>query len=582
MIGKVLQARYQIIQSLGAGVFGQTYLAVDMNYPHTPKCVVKQLKVNSLHPSYLDTIRLRFLTETSTLKRLGTHGQIPEFIACFEENERFYLVQEYIAGHSLTAELPISQEWGCLWTEEEVMTFLEDALGILEFVHSQGVIHCDIKPENIIRRAINGKLVLIDFGSIQSINFGMDGDLSIYQAPTTSLGYIPPEQFIGQTQPNSDIYALGMIAIQALTGLEPLRLAVDPQTNEIIWRSPQTPVSDYFAAILSQMIRYNYQERFQSAAEVLRVLRQMVWETALNTLPATQHSQDQQVELTSESSPLFTGIKVGLAVNSILMGVGTYSLLHTAPTTPSETDILYKATKEYQAGDLKQAIALAKSIPSYSNVYPDAQATIETWQKQWQLAAQKYSQAQQALADSKWSDVIKLANEVPDILYWQVKVNQLTQQAKSNIEAETQKLLAKAYAKAEARDFSTALEYLRQIPPESKAGALVQEKLVEYNQKRQIRAAYFLHQARKQALAGNFDHAVEFLRKIPEDTPVYAQAQLKLNEYSQKLRPQNQSQKLAYGLLSSTQNPQSVMRRKNIPPENYLQEVNIITNSRLM
>lgn len=578
MIGKVLQARYQIIQSLGAGVFGQTYLAVDMNYPHTPKCVVKQLKVNSLHPSYLDTIRLRFLTETSTLKRLGTHAQIPEFIACFEENERFYLVQEYIAGHSLTAELPISQQWGCLWTEEEVMTFLEDALGILEFVHSQGVIHCDIKPENIIRRAINGKLVLIDFGSIQSINFGMDGDLSIYQAPTTSLGYIPPEQFIGQTQINSDIYALGMIAIQAVTGLEPLRLTVDPQTNEIIWRSPETPVSDYLAAILSQMIRYNYQERFQSTTEVLRVLRQMVWETALTTLPVTQHSEDQQVEPTSESSPLLTGIKVGLAVNSILMGVGTYSLLHTAPT-PSETDILYKATKEYQAGDLKQAIALAKSIPSYSNVYPDAQATIETWQQQWQLAAQKYSQAQQALAESKWSDVIKLANEVPDILYWQVKVNELTQQAKSNIEVETQKLLAKAYAKAEARDFSTALEYLRQIPPESKAGALVQEKLVEYNQKRQIRAAYFLHQARKQALAGNFNHAVAFLRKIPEDTPVYAQAQLKLNEYSQKLRPQNQSQKLAYGLLSSTQNPQSVMRRKNIPPENYLQEVNIITNS---
>ncbi|WP_414574721.1 protein kinase domain-containing protein [Anabaena sp. CCY 9402-a] len=555
MIGKVLQARYQIIQSLGAGVFGQTYLAVDINYPHTPKCVVKQLKVNSLHPSYLDTIRLRFLTETSTLKRLGTNAQIPEFIACFEENERFYLVQEYIAGHSLTAELPISQQWGCLWSEEEVMAFLEDALGILEFVHSQGVIHCDIKPENIIRRAINGKLVLIDFGSIQSINFGMDGDLSIYQAPTTSLGYIPPEQFIGQTQPNSDIYALGMIAIQALTGLEPLQLKVDAQTNEMIWRSPNTPVSDYLAAILSQMIRYNHQERFESAADVLRVLRQMVWENTLAHCPPTPESEETQAEPTSASSPLLTGIKVGLAVNSLLMGVGTYSLLHSAPTH-SETDILYKATKQYQAGDLQEAIALAKSIPSYSNVYPDAQATIETWQQQWRVAAQQYSVAEQALVDGKWSDVIKVANEVPDILYWQVKVNQLTQQAKGNIEAQTQKLLAKAYAKAEARDFSTALEYLRQIPQESTAGALVQKKLVEYNQKRQVRAAYFLHQARKQALAGNFDHAVNFLRKIPKDTPVYAQAQVKLNEYSQKLRPQNQSQNLAYSVFSSTQNNQ--------------------------
>lgn len=573
MIGKVLQARYQILQSLGAGVFGQTYLAVDIQYPHTPKCVVKQLKVNNLHPSYLDTIRLRFLTETSTLRLLGNHEQIPEFIACFEENERFYLVQEYIAGHSLSAELPISQQWGCLWAEEEVTVFLEDALGILEFVHSQGVIHCDIKPENIIRRAVNGKLVLIDFGSIQSINFGMDADLSIYQAPTTSLGYIPPEQFIGQTQPNSDIYALGMIAIQALTGLEPLQLKVDPLTNEIIWRSADTPVSDYLAAILSQMIRYNYQERFQSAADVLRVLRQMVWETALTHVPQTQKSQEQPAEPTPESSsPLLTGIKVGLAVNSLLMGVGSYSLLQTSPT-PSETDILYKATKEYQGGDLKQAIALAKSIPTYSNVYPDAQATIETWQQQWRVAAQIYSVAENALAEGKWSDVFSAANQVPDILYWQTKVNELTKQAKGNIEAQTQNLLAQAYAKAEARDFSSALEYLRQIPKESTAGSLVQKKLVEYNQKRQIRAAYFLHQARKQALAGNFAHAVKFLRKIPKDTPVYAQAQLKLNEYNQKLRPQ--SQHLAYNVVSVSQNTQPVIKVQNVQPDHDLQEVNI-------
>lgn len=577
MIGKLLHARYQIIQSLGSGVFGQTYLAVDIQYPHTPKCVVKQLKVNSLHPSYLDTIRLRFLTETSTLNRLGTHPQIPEFIACFEENERFYLVQEYIAGHSLMAELPINQEWGCLWSEEEVVVFLEDALGILEFVHSQGVIHCDIKPENIIRRAVNGKLVLIDFGSIQSINLGMDGDLSIYQAPTTSLGYIPPEQFIGQTKPNSDIYALGMIAVQALTGLEPLQLTIDPQTLEIIWRTSDTPVSDYLAAILSQMIRYNHQQRFQSAAEVLRVLRHMMQETTFTQISPLKETQEFPQESTaeSESSPLLTGIKVGLAVNSLLMGVGAYSLVNSSPAY-SETDILYKATKEYQSGDLQQAIALAKSIPSYSNVYPDAQATIETWQQQWQVAAQKYALAEQALLEGNWSDVFTVANQVPDILYWQTKVNYLKQQAEGSIAAQTQSLLSKAYAKAEARDFSAALEYLRQIPKESMAGALVQKKLVEYNEKRQIRAAYFLHQARKQALAGNFAHAVQFLRKIPQDTPVYAQAQIKLNEYSQKLRPQQiQSQNLAYGLRSSARNSQPVTRVENLQSDISLQEVNI-------
>ncbi|MHC5828687.1 MAG: protein kinase domain-containing protein, partial [Nostoc sp.] len=138
-----------------------------------------------------------------------------------------------------------------------------DVLGILEFVHSQGVIHCDIKPENLIRRNSDGKLILIDFGSIQSINFEICAELPIYKIPVTSLGYIPSEQFIGQTQPNSDIYALGMIAIQALTGLEPLQLKADPyaKDNEIFWRSQNTPVNDYLAAVLSQMIRYDSQNR---------------------------------------------------------------------------------------------------------------------------------------------------------------------------------------------------------------------------------------------------------------------------------------------------------------------------------
>ena len=580
MIGQVLQARYQIVQSLGSGVFGQTYIAIDINYPHQPKCVIKQLKVNNLHSSDLDTLRLRFLTETETLKHLGQHPQIPNFIACFEENERFYLVQEYITGHALTAELPIVENWGSLWREDEVMTFLEDALSILEFIHSQGVIHCDIKPENLIRRAVNGKLVLIDFGSVQSIDFVKDEDLSIYQVPATSLGYIPPEQFIGQTQINSDIYALGMIAIQALTGLEPLQLKIDPDTNEIIWRSVDTPLSDYLAAILSHMIRYNYQERFQSAAEVLRAIQQMKWETSQPQLQQTQQIEYVPAEPTQSGSPLLTGMKVGLAVNTLLMGLGTYSLLSNSPAN-TETEILYKATKEYQDGDLQQAIALAKLIPSHSNVYPDAQATIEEWQQQWQTAAKQYSLAEQALLESRWSDVLSAASEVPNVAYWQTKVQDIVKQANVNIEAQTQDLLARAYAKAQAKDFSAALAYLRQIPQESSAGALVQKKLVEYNEKRQIRAAYFLHQARKQALAGNFDNAVNYLRKIPQDTPVYAQAQAKLNEYKQKLRPQMQNQRIAYSVMAATQKAKSliaensVIKANNVHFETQLQEVNI-------
>ncbi|MGF1938486.1 MAG: protein kinase domain-containing protein [Nostoc sp. ChiQUE02] len=592
IIGKLLQGRYQIVQSLGAGVFGQTYIAVDVDYPENPKCVIKQIKVNSSESGYLEMLRLLFLTETETLKLLGSHDQIPEFIACFEENDQFYLVQEWIEGHTLTAELPIDRQWGCLWSEREVVEFLIDVLGILEFVHSQGVIHCDIKPENLIRRSSDAsgkgkalrKLVLIDFGSIQSIDFGIGAEFPIYRIPVTSLGYIPPEQFIGQTQPNSDIYALGMIAIQALTGLEPLQLKADPSTNEIFWRSQNTPVNDYLAAILSQMIRYNYQDRFQSVGEVLRILKQMVWETqpsqileADDQFPLETAIEDEnsQNPASGKSSPLFTGMKVGLAANSLLMGFGVYSLVNTAPAY-SETDTLYQAKKEYQAGDLQEAIALVKSIPSHSNVYPEAQATIEEWQQQWQVAAQQYQIAQVAFYESRWSDVLHAAAEVPNILYWQSKTDILVQQASVNIEAQTQDLLAKAYESAEIKDFSGALKYLRQIPPESHAGALVQEKLAEYNRKRQIRAAYFLQKAYKKASIGDFERAVKFLRNIPEDTLVYAQAQVKLNEYTQKQRLLADNQRVASAKrTNSFVSKNSATRIEYLQGVNYLQEVNI-------
>ncbi|YAF98219.1 MAG: protein kinase [Nodularia sp. CChRGM 3473] len=581
MIGKVLQARYQIVQSLGAGVFGQTYVAVDRDYPENPKCVIKQLKSNSFQPSYLDTLRLCFLTETATLHLLGSHPQIPKLITCFEEHERFYLVQEFVEGHSLTAELPINQYWGCLWNESEVVELLEDILGILEFIHSQGFIHCDVKPENLIRRTIDGKLVLIDFGSIQSVDLGLDGELPIYRIPVTSLGYIPPEQFIGQTQPNSDIYALGMIAIQALTGLEPLQLKVDTDTNEIIWRSQDTPVNDYLAAVLSQMIRYDFQDRFQSATEVLRVLKQMASETRIPPISKTQYDAYQKAGVASDhasqhlmsgkASPLLTSMKLGLAANSLLMGLGVYSLVNNSPAY-SETETLYKATEKYQAGDLQKALALAKSIPHHSNIYPEAQAIIEEWQHQWQFAAEQYFIAEQALDEGRWSDVLSVAPQVPDILYWQSKVDKLVQQAQVNLEVQTQDLLAKAYEKAIAREFSTAIEYLRQIPQGSSAGALVQQKLAEYNQKRQIRAAYFLHNANKKASMGDFNGAVQFLRKIPQDTSVYAQAQEKLNEYTQKQRLKSQSQNIA---LNSFVPTNSTTRIENFQIENYLQEVNI-------
>ncbi|AKG20012.1 serine/threonine-protein kinase [Calothrix sp. 336/3] len=591
MIGKILQGRYQIVQTLGAGVFGQTYIAMDVEQPTNAKCVVKQLKVTSCQPSYLQTLRLHFLTETETLRHLGHHQQIPQLIACFEEHERFYLVQEFIEGYPLTAELPINQRLGYLWSESEVIDLLRDVLEILDFIHSQGVIHCDIKPENLIRRTDDGKLVLIDFGSIQPVDFAVDDVLPIYRVPATSLGYIPPEQFIGQTQPNSDIYSLGMVAIQALTGLSPLQLKIDPYTNEIIWRSPTTPVSDYLAAMLTQMIRYDYQQRFHSAAEVLRVIQQMSMDNWRPQTIPTQYSvipnsptshQNSTPKRHKKLSPALTGMRVGLAANSLLLGFGVYSVLNSAPAY-SETETLYKATKEFQSGDLEQAIALAKSIPTHSHVYPEVQATIEEWQNQWQLAAEQFNLAQKFADEGKWSEVLQSSAQVPDILYWQSKTDQLVERAKINIDIETKNLLRKAYDKAREKDFTTALNYLQQIPPESNAGAIVQQKITEYEQKQQVRSVFLLQNAYNKAASRDFAAASQYLQQIPKNSSVYATAQNKLREYTNKqgVAKQNQTEESLTSERQITPSTSAFIKShtstslKSFDPGNYMREVNI-------
>src|SRR4028119_711999 len=165
MLGKLLDRRYQVTQVLGAGGFGRTYLAQDTRRPGNPTCVVKQLKPVSSEPGFLETARRLFTSEAETLEQLGNHDQITRLLAYFEEDQEFYLVQEFIEGHTLTQELQPSQRW----EESRVIVLLGEVLSILEFVHHHGVIHRDIKPDNIIRRNSDGKLVLVDFGAVKQI-----------------------------------------------------------------------------------------------------------------------------------------------------------------------------------------------------------------------------------------------------------------------------------------------------------------------------------------------------------------------------------------------------------------------------
>ena len=271
MLGQLLDKRYRLTKVLGGGGFSQTFIAEDTRRPGNPLCVVKHLKPAVTEPSFLETARRLFNTEAETLENLGNHEQIPRLLAYFEEDREFYLVQELIEGHVLNAELLPGRRW----TETQVVELLQEILYILDFIHNKGVIHRDIKPSNIIRRQQDKKLVLVDFGTVKQIKVKLDTAQSQMSKSIAigTVGYMPSEQVRGKPRPSSDIYALGIVGIQALTGLNPQDLEEDAN-GEVRWQS-QAHVSDRLAEIVAKMVRYHFSDRYNSATEVMDALKSL-------------------------------------------------------------------------------------------------------------------------------------------------------------------------------------------------------------------------------------------------------------------------------------------------------------------
>ncbi len=289
MIGQLLDGRYRIASKLGEGGFGHTYLAHDTRIPNEPLCVVKHLKPASSDREYLKVASRLFTSEAQTLAQLGNHDRIPRLLAYFEEASEFYLVEEFVEGRSLELELVR----GYRLSDTQVFQILDDLLSVVEYTHSHGVIHRDIKPDNIIRRRSDGKLVLIDFGAIKQVQtqLNQEGQTAATVAIGT-LGYMPSEQAQGKPRPNSDLYAIGVICIQALTGLPPRELQEDYQTGELIWQH-LVPNKSGLVDVLAKMTRYHYKDRYESAAEIRKLLatlgdRQLPNQPVINTANGLQ------------------------------------------------------------------------------------------------------------------------------------------------------------------------------------------------------------------------------------------------------------------------------------------------------
>ncbi|MEH1793224.1 MULTISPECIES: serine/threonine-protein kinase [unclassified Nostoc] len=267
----LLRDRYQAIEPLGQGGFGATFLANDRGLPGEPSCVIKQLRPSGSAPHVLKMARELFEREAKTLGKIGNHPQVPRLLDYFENNEQFYLVQEYISGDTLQEEVKLN---GIL-SETGVKQFLSEILPLLQYIHEQKVIHRDIKPANLIRRSQDARMVLIDFGAVKNqvtqgaINQSGQTALTAYAIGTP--GFAPPEQMAMRPVYASDIYALGVTCIYLLTSKTPKDLDYNPNTGEMMWEQ-LVQVSDHLSNVLRKMLDVSVRNRYQSAADVLRAL----------------------------------------------------------------------------------------------------------------------------------------------------------------------------------------------------------------------------------------------------------------------------------------------------------------------
>lgn len=296
----LLNNRYRIIKTLGRGGFGETYLTEDTHMPSRRKCVLKQLKPMVKQPKTPLWMKERFQREAAILEELGDgSGQIPQLYAYFSEDDKFYLVQEWIEGLTL----------GQYWSQEgnlhrdQVRKILTQLLPVLEYVHSRRIIHRDLKPENIILRRGDHLPFLIDFGAVKEaiateVNSNSD---SIYSASIGTPGYMSSEQAAGRPIYSSDLYSLGLTAIFLLTGKSPHELETDPRNGEIIWQEHAFNLDPELAAILDRAIRFHPRDRFISAAAMLEALQpNLVVATGEQPTGATLNVAPQRTSFTED------------------------------------------------------------------------------------------------------------------------------------------------------------------------------------------------------------------------------------------------------------------------------------------
>ncbi|MDJ0675358.1 MAG: tetratricopeptide repeat protein [Calothrix sp. MO_167.B42] len=309
----LIYERYRIIEELSRGGFGITYLAADKLLDNL-LCVVKKLEPQKAD---VETAKKLFQREATILAYLKQNQQIPKYLNYFEDDTNYYLVEEYIQGKTL------DKLAGRSWTEQETINFLQEILAVLQYLHEKNIIHRDIKPANLIKRELDNRFVLIDFGAVKKIDVQyLISEQNPIQTIIYTQGYGSPEQMEGKPRLNSDIYSLGMTAIQLLTGIAPRELIRNGRDEVIL-----DGVSQPLAEILIRMVYRDCTIRYQSAEEVIADLEEISTDIPITRVSSKSRNNiyspgsESQYQLLLSSNNKYRFIFLG-SISFIILFIG--------------------------------------------------------------------------------------------------------------------------------------------------------------------------------------------------------------------------------------------------------------------
>lgn len=333
--GTVLGDRYQIVQELGHGGFGRTYLADDLNRFKEP-CVLKEFAPQVQGTYALQKAEELFQREAGVLHQLR-HPQIPRFRelfrTTFENNPRLFLVQDYVSGQNYRQLLDARRSQGQLFSEAEVMQLMLNLLPVLDYIHGIGVVHRDISPENLILRTADQMPVLIDFGGVKQVAASVASQYTSGDGVPTrvgKVGYAPDEQMeLGRVSAHSDLYALAVTVLVLLSGKEPADFLGDMKTSS--WQ-PRLTISPQFQSILEQMLAVSPQQRYQSAAAVVQALRGVPGIAQGTPQGTSQGTPQGALQGTFQGTPL--GVGGSSAPDGIAAPIAALSNLATQAIAP--------------------------------------------------------------------------------------------------------------------------------------------------------------------------------------------------------------------------------------------------------